>query len=66
MDIFFGTEQMGGGLTAGPTQDMNDLFTLLIPKNATYELRYNNALGQLQRQSVTVGNEPITVNIYLE
>ena len=66
VDIFFGTEQMGGGLTAGPTQDMNDLFTLLIPKNATYELRYNNALGQLQRQSVTVGNEPITVNIYLE
>ena len=57
---------MGGGLTAGPTRDMNDQFTLLIPKNATYELRYNNAEGQLQRQAVYVGEEPMTVNIYLE
>ena len=66
VDIFAGTEQMGGGLTSGPTRDMNDLFTLLVPKNATYELRYNNAEGQLQRQAVAVGEEPMTVNIYLK
>ena len=66
VDIFAGTEQMGGGLTAGPTRDMNDQFTLLIPKTAPYELRYNNAEGQLQRQAVYVGEEPMTVNIYLE
>ena len=45
---------------------MNDMFSLLVPKNATYELRYNNAAGQLQRQTVTVGEEPVTVNIYLK
>ena len=66
VDIFMGTEQMGGGLTASPLHDMNDLFTLLVPKNATYELRYNNALGELQRQIITVGDEPVTTNIYLE
>ena len=66
VDIFMGTEQMGGGLTAGPLHDMNDLFTLLVPKNATYELRYNNALGESQIQCITVGDEPVTTNIYLE
>lgn len=66
VDIFAGSEQMGGGLTASPVHDMNDMFSLLVPKNATYELRYNNAAGQLQRQTVTVSEEPVTVNIYLK
>lgn len=66
VDIFAGSEQMGGGLTASPVHDMNDVFSLLIPKNATYELRYNNATGEQQRQTVTIGEEPVTVNIYLQ
>ncbi len=66
VDIFAGTEQMGGGLTAGPLHDMNDLFTLLVPKNASYELRYSNKQGEQQRQTITVGNEPVTAYIYLE
>lgn len=66
VDIFAGTEQMGGGLTASPLHDMNDLFSLQVPKNATYELRYSNAQGEPQKQTVKVGNEPVTVNIYLE
>lgn len=66
VDIFAGTEQMGGGLTTGPLHDMNDLFSLLVPKNATYELRYSNALGEQERQTITVGNEPVTAYIYLE
>ena len=66
VDIFQGTEQMGGGLTAGPLRDMNDYFTILLPKNTTYELRYNDANGNLQKQAVTLGEEPMTVAIYLE
>lgn len=66
VDIFAGSEQMGGGLTSSPVHDMNDVFSLFVPKNATYELRYNNAAGHLQRQTVTVGEEPTTVNIYLQ
>ena len=65
VDIFWGTEQMGGGLTAGPLRDMNDFFTLLLPKNTTYELRYYDAEGNLQKQSVALGDEPMTANIYL-
>ena len=64
VDIFRGTEQMGGGLTAGEHRDMNDLFSVLLPKNTAYELRYYNAQGELQTMSVELGEEAITVDIY--
>lgn len=66
VDIFQGTEQMGGGLTAGPLRDMNDFFTILLPKNTTYELRYNDINGRLQKQTVNLGEDPMTVTIYQE
>ncbi len=66
VDIFLGTEQMGGGLTAGPHRDMNDNFSLLLPKNATYELRYYDTAGKLKTEAVTLGEEPMTVAIYQE
>ncbi len=66
VDIFLGTEQMGGGLTAGPHRDMNDNFSLLLPKNATYELRYYDTAGNLKTKAVTLGEEPMTVAIYQE
>ena len=65
VDVFCGTEQMGGGLTAGPLRDMNDMFSVLVEKNRSYELRYYDAAGELQRQSVELGEEPVTVEIYL-
>jgi hypothetical protein len=57
---------MGGGLTAGPLRDMNDMFSVLVEKNRTYELRYYDAAGELQRISVELGEEPVIVDIYLE
>ena len=65
VDVFHGTEQMGGGLTAGPLRDMNDMFSVLVEKNRTYELRYYDANGELQRMNVELGEEPVTVEIYL-
>ena len=64
VDIFRGTEQMGGGLTAGELRDMNDMFSVLLPKNTEYELRYNNAAGELQTLTVYLGEEEQTVAIY--
>lgn len=66
VDIFRGTEQMGGGLTAGELRDMNDFFSVLLPKNTEYELRYYNAAGELQTQKVELGEEPIKVDIFLK
>ena len=64
VDIFRGTEQMGGGLTAGELRDMNDFFSVLLPKNTEYELRYYNEAGELQTQKVVLGEEDMTVAIY--
>ena len=64
VDIFRGTEQMGGGLTAGEHRDMNDFFSVLLPKNTEYELRYYNEAGELQTQSVTLGEEDVLVSIF--
>jgi hypothetical protein len=64
VDVFRGTEQMGGGLTAGELRDMNDFFSVLLPKNTEYELRYYTASGELRTQKVALGEEPITVEIF--
>lgn len=66
VDIFRGTEQMGGGLTAGEHRDMNDFFMVLLPKNTEYELRYYNEVGELQTQKVVLGEEEQLVDIYLK
>ena len=66
VDIFRGTEQMGGGLTAGELRDMNDFFSVLLPKNTEYELRYYNDVGELQTQAVALGEEEMLVSIYLK
>ena len=66
VDIFRGTEQMGGGLTAGELRDMNDFFSVLLPKNTEYELRYYNEAGELQTQRVNLGEEEMLVEVYLK
>ena len=66
VDVFRGTEQMGGGLTAGELRDMNDFFSVLLPKNTEYELRYYNADGELQTEKVLLGEEPKLVEIYMK
>ena len=66
VDVFHGTEQMGGGLTAGPLRDMNDMFSVLVEKNRNYELRYYDSNGELQRINVELGEEPFIVEIFLK
>ena len=43
VDVFCGSEQMGGGRTAGPRQDMNDALRFLLEKGRTYTFRYENS-----------------------
>ncbi|MDL2222184.1 transglutaminase-like domain-containing protein, partial [Parabacteroides sp. OttesenSCG-928-N08] len=40
VDIFQGADQLGGGSTAGETQDMNDVLEFLVEKNKEYTLKY--------------------------
>jgi len=66
VDVFCGTEQMGGGRTAGKRQDMNDALRFLLEKNKTYTFRYENSRGETTEVVVSVGDEPVTVTGYME
>lgn len=66
VDIFCDGEQVGGGRTAGPLKDMNDRLSLLVEKNRTYTLRYENVRGEVVQMQVEVGEEPVVAKAYLE
>ena len=66
VDVFCGTEQMGGGRTAGPLQDMNDALRFLLKKNRTYTFRYANARGETTEVTAAVADAPVTVTGYME
>lgn len=66
VDVFCGSEQMGGGRTAGPRQDMNDALRFLLEKGKTYTFRYENSRGEATQVTAEVGDAPLTVTGYME
>lgn len=66
VDVFCGAEQVGGGRTAAPQQDMNDGFRILLEKHKSYTFRYENARGEATSVTVEVGDEPLSVSGYME
>jgi transglutaminase-like putative cysteine protease len=59
VDVFRGTQQMGGGRTSGPHDDMNKVLTFSLAKNARYTFRYSGENGDPAEVEVTVGEEPL-------
>ncbi len=66
VDVFCGREQMGGGRTAGSTQDMNDALEFLLEKNKTYTFKYTDEKGREKIADVKVKEEPLTVKLYMQ
>lgn len=66
VDVFRGREQVGGGRTSGPQQDMNDVLEFLLEKGSSYTFRYENARGEPAELTIRVGNEPTTVEAYMQ
>ena len=66
VDVFCGTEQVGGGRTAGPLQDMNDGLRFLLEKHRIYTFRYENARGGAAEVTAAVGDGPLAVSGYME
>lgn len=58
--------QVGGGRTAGPTQDMNDVLKFLLEKNCSYLFRYTDGADRPVEMKVEVGDAPVTVDGYWE
>ena len=65
VDIFCGKDQIGGGRTAGPTQDMNDVLEFMVEKNKVYTLNYFDKNGQWVGEEVKVKEKPVEVKLHL-
>lgn len=65
LDVFHGKLQMGGGRTAGPTQDMNDVLTFMLKKNQIYTVNYVSATG-MKSVEVKLKEKTKELKLYME
>ncbi len=65
LDVFYGKLQMGGGRTAGPTQDMNDVLTFMLKKNQTYTINYVSSNG-MKSMEVELKDKTKELKLYME
>lgn len=66
LDVFKGDKQLYGGRSTGATQDMNDVLTFNVEKNQKYIVKFMNGKGEMQRQTVEVGDETTTLKLYMQ
>jgi transglutaminase-like putative cysteine protease len=66
VDVFHGEDQVSGGRTAEPTDDMNNALTFSLAKNTEYTFMYADAAGEIVNMTVAVGEEAVDVNAYME
>lgn len=66
MDVFKGKLQMGGGRSAGPSRDMNDVMTFMLEKNLTYTVNFVNGRHEMESVEVRLGDKPQTLKLYME
>ena len=57
---------MGGGRTAVPTQDMNDVHTFMLEKNQPYSVKYANEAGKMKEVEVKLGEQPVELKLYMK
>lgn len=66
LDVFKGEKQLYGGRSTGATQDMNDVLTFNVEKNQQYIVKFVNGKGEMQTQTVDVGDETTTLKLYMQ
>lgn len=66
LDVFKGEKQLYGGRSTGATQDMNDVLTFNVEKNQQYVVKFMNGKGEMQTQTVDVGDNTTTLKLYMQ
>lgn len=66
LDVFKGEKQLYSGRSTGATQDMNDVLTFNVEKNQQYIVKFMNGKGEMQTQTVDVGDETTTLKLYMQ
>lgn len=66
LDVFKGEKQLYGGRSTGATQDMNDVLTFNVEKNQQYTVKFMNGKGEMQTQTIDVGDNTTTLKLYMQ
>lgn len=66
LDVFKGDKQLYGGRSTGTTQDMNDVLTFNVEKNQQYTVKFMNGKGEMQTQTIDVGDNTTTLKLYMQ
>lgn len=66
LDVFKGEKQLYGGRSTGATQDMNDVLTFNVEKNQQYTVKFMNGKGEMQTQTIDVGDDTTTLKLYMQ
>ena len=66
LDVFKGEKQLYGGRSTGATQDMNDVLTFNVEKNQQYVVKFVNGKGEMQTQTIDVGDDTTTLKLYMQ
>lgn len=66
LDVFKGDKQLYGGRSTGATQDMNDVLTFNVEKNQQYTVKFVNGKGEMQTQTIDVGDNITTLKLYMQ
>ena len=66
LDVFKGEKQLYGGRSTGAMQDMNDVLTFNVEKNQQYIIKFVNGKGEMQTQTVEVGDDTTTLKLYMQ
>lgn len=66
LDVFKGEKQLYGGRSTGATQDMNDVLTFNVEKNQQYVVKFVNGKGEMQTQTIDVGDNTTTLKLYMQ
>lgn len=66
LDVFKGDKQLYGGRSTGATQDMNDVLTFNVEKNQQYTVKFMNGKGEMQTQTIDVGDDTTTLKLYMQ
>lgn len=66
LDVFKGEKQLYGGRSTGATQDMNDVLTFNVEKNQQYTVKFVNGKGEMQTQTIDVGDNTTTLKLYMQ
>lgn len=66
LDVFKGDKQLYVGRSTGATQDMNDVLTFNVEKNQQYVVKFMNGKGEMQTQTIDVGDNTTTLKLYMQ